>query len=369
MDYCVACNNDVAEAKYLLIETKVYKSCPGCSKNAGEHVFYDCPDAFGRTVKRITSYNPMGLQSHCGRCRANKVGPYGDGIACSKVSEKGGNIISEIRFLPMSINVFGTYEEARDFLLYDMPDRGNTYYYMKSKMDCADNALVLFQYAGLLIGYAIFDTAVKLDEPYYEGDAEYQGYYRFKKDTIKVLATPITAEMFKAIDSEFKGFNQSHQRKPVGMLPALFELINTGKGTVKKKELSVNIPEEIDESEASSLKEGQKKQIVVNAYERNPQARRRCLAYYSKLNNGKIKCEICGFDFGEVYGKEFEGKIHIHHIKEISTIGTEYVIDATKDLIPICPNCHLVAHSRKPALEPREISKLINDCKEMNTYE
>ena len=50
-----------------------------------------------------------------------------------------------------------------------------------------------------------------------------------------MLATPITAEMFKAIDSEFKGFNQSHQRKPVGMLPALFELINIGKGTVKKK--------------------------------------------------------------------------------------------------------------------------------------
>ena len=30
--------------------------------------------------------------------------------------------------------------------------------------------------------------------------------------------------------------------------------------------MSVNIPEEIDESEASSLKEGQKKQIAVNAW-------------------------------------------------------------------------------------------------------
>ena len=359
MDYCVACNNDVTEAKYLMIETDVYKSCPGCSKNAGEHIFYNCPEAFGRTVKRITSYNPMGLQSHCGRCRANKVGPYEDGILCSDMAEKQGVIISEIRFLPMSKRVFGTYEEARDFLLYDMPDRGNTYYFMKSKMDCADNALVLFQYAGLLIGYAIFDVEFKLEKPYSEKGAEYHGYYKFKKNSTKVLATPITAEMFKTIDAEFKGFNQSHQRKPVGLLPALFELINTHKGTVQKKELDTNIPEEIDESEVSNLKEGQKKQIVVNAYERNPQARRRCLAYYSKINNGKIKCQICGFDFGEVYGQEFEGKIHIHHIKEIATIGEEYVIDATKDLIPICPNCHLVAHSRKPALQPDEIKRLL----------
>lgn len=86
------------------------------------------------------------------------------------------------------------------------------------------------------------------------------------------------------------------------------------------------------------------------------------MAYYSKLNNGKIKCEICGFDFGEVCGKELERRIHIHHIKEISMIGTEYVIDATKDLIPICPNCHLVTHSRKPALEPEAIRGVLKGC-------
>ncbi|MCI5873549.1 MAG: HNH endonuclease [Clostridiales bacterium] len=363
MDYCVVCKNDVTEAEYLLIGTNVYKSCPGCSKNAGEHVFYDCPSAFGRTVKRITRNNPMGLQSHCGRCRANKVGPYDDGLLCSGIEKKDGVIINEIRFLPMSTNVFPTYDEARDFLLYDMLERGNTYYYMKSKMDCINNSFVLFQYEARLIGYAIFEEAFTLDEPLYENGSEYHGYYKFRKNSTKVLTTPITAEMFKMIDVEFKGFNQSHQRKPVGMLPAIFELINTGKGIVQEIKATINLPEEIDEAELENLKEGQKKQIVVNAYERNQQARRRCLEYYSKLNNGKIKCEICGFDFGEVYGKEFEGKIHIHHIKEISMISEEYVIDATKDLIPICPNCHMVAHSRKPALKPDEICNLVNNNK------
>ena len=73
-----------------------------------------------------------------------------------------------------------------------------------------------------------------------------------------------------------------------------------------------------------------------------------------------MKCEICGFDFASVYGKEFSDKIHIHHVVEIATIGEEYEVDAVKDLLPVCPNCHMIAHSRKPAYTPDEIRKMIN---------
>lgn len=361
MGYCETCHNEITEAKFLLLGNEVYKSCPGCSKNAGEHVFYKCPDFFGRTAKRITSNNPMGLQSHCGRCRANNVGPYSDGILCSDAIKKGGTIISEIRFLPMSIDVFGTYRDARDFLLYDMPDRGNTYYYMKSKMKCEKNALVFFQCTGILIGYAIFEDVVELKEPIKEGGFEYHGYYKFRKNSTRVFKKAITAEQIKNIDVEFKGFNQSHQKKSVAMLPAIMELVTTGKGTVNVQDYVVTIPEEIDASDVGDLKEGHVKQIVVNAYERNPQARRKCIEHYSKLFGGKIKCAICGFSFGDVYGKDFEEKIHVHHLQEISSIGQEYVVDVTKDLIPICPNCHLVAHSQKPALTPEEIVELIKN--------
>lgn len=60
-----------------------------------------------------------------------------------------------------------------------------------------------------------------------------------------------------------------------------------------------------------------------------------------------------------VYGEEFSDKIHIHHIKEISSIGTEYEVDAINDLLPVCPNCHMVAHSKSPAYTPDEIRKMI----------
>ena len=115
--------------------------------------------------------------------------------------------------------------------------------------------------------------------------------------------------------------------------------------------------EEIDEEDA--LTEGAKKQIVVNAYERNVKARNECIEYYKKINNGQVKCEICGFNFGDIYGAQFKDKINIHHIVEIAQIGQEYIIDPEKDLIPVCPNCHYILHCRKPAYKPEEVKRML----------
>ena len=55
-------------------------------------------------------------------------------------------------------------------------------------------------------------------------------------------------------------------------------------------------------------------------------------------------CVICGFDFGSVYGSEFAGFIHVHHLRQLSDVGGEYVVDPVADLRPVCPNCHAVIH-------------------------
>ncbi len=44
------------------------------------------------------------------------------------------------------------------------------------------------------------------------------------------------------------------------------------------------------------------------------------------------------------------GFIHVHHKVELSSIGREYVVDPIEDLVPVCPNCHAMLHTRKPAL-------------------
>ena len=109
------------------------------------------------------------------------------------------------------------------------------------------------------------------------------------------------------------------------------------------------------EAAEAELYEGARKAVFSNKYERNPEARRRCIEYYGPC------CQICGFDFGKVYGEAFEGRIDVHHIKPVSEIGKAYVVDPIKDLIPVCPNCHAALHYKADGVYlPDEIKKLMN---------
>jgi 5-methylcytosine-specific restriction protein A len=111
----------------------------------------------------------------------------------------------------------------------------------------------------------------------------------------------------------------------------------------------INYPDEIDEELTASLKEGAKKQVVVNAYERNLKARQICIHHYG------TNCFICGFNFEKSYGEEASGFIHVHHIKPLSEIETEYVVDPIKDLRPVCPNCHAFIHMGSKSKDINEI--------------
>jgi len=86
--------------------------------------------------------------------------------------------------------------------------------------------------------------------------------------------------------------------------------------------------------------EGALKTILTDRFERNRQARRQCVAVHGTA------CAVCGFDFGLVYGEEFAGKIEVHHRKPLSEIREEYTVNPGEDLIPVCPNCHLILHSK-----------------------
>ena len=97
---------------------------------------------------------------------------------------------------------------------------------------------------------------------------------------------------------------------------------------------NTDLPEEI-------YIEGAQKQILLNQYERNPKARAKCIALKGTA------CCVCGFDFGKAYGEAFAGKIEVHHITPISEIGETYVVDPVKDLVPVCPNCHMMLHSKQ----------------------
>ncbi len=101
------------------------------------------------------------------------------------------------------------------------------------------------------------------------------------------------------------------------------------------------------------IREGAWKLVQVNAYERNPQARERCLAAHGAT------CCICQFSFGAVYCPEAEKCIHVHHVKPLSEAGGEYEVDPVKDLLPVCPNCHAVLHLGGGGRSVEEVQQLL----------
>ena len=105
--------------------------------------------------------------------------------------------------------------------------------------------------------------------------------------------------------------------------------------------------------EKTELTEGAVYRVAVTAYERNPIARRKCLAHYGS------SCVVCGFDFKAMYGQEAEGFIHVHHIRMLSETGKEHEIDPVKDLRPVCPNCHSVIHLKAPPYSIDELKDML----------
>ena len=124
------------------------------------------------------------------------------------------------------------------------------------------------------------------------------------------------------------------------------------------KELLKDDINEVEEVETNiRFREGATSQTVINSYERNPQARKKCLEYYG------TSCFVCEFDFGKTFGKIGEGFIHVHHLKPISEIREEYEINPVEDMRPVCPNCHAIIHRRDPVFSIEEMKTLLQSPK------
>ncbi|WP_341677289.1 HNH endonuclease [Niveibacterium sp. SC-1] len=107
------------------------------------------------------------------------------------------------------------------------------------------------------------------------------------------------------------------------------------------------------EEEARGLPEGAKLRIEVNRYERDRRNRTAALAIHGH------KCMACGTDMAERYGAAAEGLIEVHHTIPVSEVGPGYIIDPGTDLIPLCPDCHSVAHRRSPPYSVKELRNML----------
>lgn len=116
------------------------------------------------------------------------------------------------------------------------------------------------------------------------------------------------------------------------------------------------------ESEEIELYESRVEGALVTyygrSYERDPINRKNAIDFHG------LSCKICGFNFEEVYGGRGKDYIEVHHVKPLSSLGEERVIDPKVDLVTVCSNCHRMIHRKKDnVLTVEELKMLLHSSK------
>ena len=101
------------------------------------------------------------------------------------------------------------------------------------------------------------------------------------------------------------------------------------------------------------LPEGSVVRVEVNRYERSRINRAACIEIHGSI------CKVCEFSFAAAYGPTGDGYIHVHHITPVSALGPDYRVNPSTDLVPLCANCHAIAHRKTPPFSPDEIRALL----------
>lgn len=109
------------------------------------------------------------------------------------------------------------------------------------------------------------------------------------------------------------------------------------------------------EDEFISDPEGRRRLKLHVSYERSIKNRAKSI----EINGSS--CSVCGFNFDKIYGEgHARGFIEVHHIKPVREMeGCE--VDPATDLVPLCSNCHRMAHREKnKVLTLSELKSLVD---------
>lgn len=181
------------------------------------------------------------------------------------------------------------------------------------------------------------------------------------KHTINIPATKYYLQRFEETltSAEFKLALQSVEKhldyyvaQGNGAQVTIRTLVESYRAKLALQAVSPVYPDEVHDQPTEFI-EGAVKQVTINAYERNADARTDCIVEYGAI------CQVCKFNFEAVYGAIGKGFIHVHHKRDLATIGESYQVDPINDLIPVCPNCHAMLHTDTPAMSIEKLKQII----------
>lgn len=145
---------------------------------------------------------------------------------------------------------------------------------------------------------------------------------------------PLTGHSQEVFD-EFKNKSENEVHADI------FEYINSN------KKVSVNIfndmiAEDISNmSDYSSRTEGGVKVKISKTTERNSALRQIAIDIHG------LNCQVCGFNYEEVYGNWGKDYIEVHHLIPVSEYKKRQETDPKLDLVVLCANCHRMVHRKK----------------------
>lgn len=149
------------------------------------------------------------------------------------------------------------------------------------------------------------------------------------------------------------------------LLPSNSELRSTDYIDTRLDEgLTIGLPSTAlqTDDEANNM-EGKEYLVLSRRYERSPINRRMAIEAHGRI------CKVCYFSFDASYGPLAAGYIEVHHLVPVSLLPGPTPVDPEEELIPLCANCHRMAHRRWPPYTPKELQTALSDNSPLNEIE
>ena len=126
-------------------------------------------------------------------------------------------------------------------------------------------------------------------------------------------------------------------------------------------QLDIDREFENNEGLTGEFPEGKIVEITHKARERNSQVIALAKEKFKK-QNGRLFCQVCGFDFEKTYGDIGKEFIEGHHTIAVSEMTADHKTKV-EDIAMLCANCHRMVHKKRPWLTMKDLNKLIKNKK------